>query len=350
MSEESIKQVAQDPSATPDALASLLGVSAAIDTLLAQHPKSADIEVIAGRMAAVGDPLGGLPAAYHRSKLARTLNEFAGRSGNPFVTQLVNQYLAATRPFCFPSCHVQELSELTHRRRDLIGGFPYTSEAFPWPTTEDSGLSMQPIVQIDLLNAGSLLGQNLGDQLLQVWGPVFASAKEASAALGRHGTSILKTRLIPRDQLSEAASEFLPTWSKLGSGQTRTDYLMEFSDDDLFATQHLLSWSAALPMFGSHQHVFELASSLCGEDGSPDDDELADIVDGLVDAAGNSPLVPGGTYLGGVGGGNGGEYDPSYCPNLLVRISDGNGFYFAVRCTTDGRRGPTFESSFSIRV
>jgi hypothetical protein len=291
-----------------------------------------------------------LPAAYHQAKLARSLNEFAGQSGNPFVAQLVSQYLVVTRPFSFPSCQAQDLNDPTHRRRDLIGGFPYTSEAFPWPTTEDNGLSMQPIVQLDLTNAGRILGQELGDQLLQVWGPVFSSVKETSAALRMHGTSVLKIRLIPRDHLAATTSDFLPKWSKLRSGRAPANYLMDFSDDYSFATQPLLSWSPALPMFGSHQQAYELASSLRGNGGSPNDDELSNIVDGLLDAADNSPLMPGGTYLGGVGGQSGGEYDPSYCDNLLVRISDGNGFYCAVQFTTGGTHGPIFESNFSIRV
>lgn len=357
MNENDAKLLAQDERSLPEELAPLLGKYEEVDRLLVRHPKRAEIERIVRANAAAGDVLSGLSLAYHQANLERMLRGFAAQSGQALAERLVARYLAAVRPFSGPTFHVQDLNDPSQRTRDLIGGLPYTSEAFPWPLTQGSGRPMQPIVQVDLASAGKNLGVELGGDLLQAWGPVYASAKECSSALGKHGTEVLKLRLLPRDRLADPLVAVYQNWSTLDDGKTRAEYLMVFEDDDPCATQHLISWNPPLPMYGSPQHLFDLAWGLRADDRSLDDDELSELVDGLVDACDDSPLVPTSwrTYLGGYGGQSGGEYDPSYYPSshdggLLVRISDGGGFYFAVKYSVDGRARVEFEAAFTIRA
>ncbi len=113
----------------------------------------------------------------------------------------IDVYLAAykgtARSYCVPRFVEMDSKNPGHRRQDqVLTGFPYTSKKWPWPVGS-TGRPMQPIAQIDIENAGRLLGASLGAGLLQVWGGV-----------GDY-TSI--HRLITVDDLNDELSDFYPS-------------------------------------------------------------------------------------------------------------------------------------------
>lgn len=55
-----------------------------------------------------------------------------------------------------------------NRLGNLLGGYPYTSEAYAWPIN-DHGQPLFPLIQINLDEVNRLANENFGDGLLQVW-------------------------------------------------------------------------------------------------------------------------------------------------------------------------------------
>ena len=54
------------------------------------------------------------------------------------------------------------------RLGNLLGDYPYTSEAYTWPVN-DCGQPYLPLIQIDLNEVSHVTGENFGGGLLQVW-------------------------------------------------------------------------------------------------------------------------------------------------------------------------------------
>ncbi len=77
-------------------------------------------------------------------------------------------YLKTRRPFFLPIFSTQNTEVHDHIIGSLVGGTPFTSENFTWPKCP-RGLLMQPIVQINLRDAGNYLNVDLGGGLVQVW-------------------------------------------------------------------------------------------------------------------------------------------------------------------------------------
>jgi hypothetical protein len=80
----------------------------------------------------------------------------------------LNRYIKKKAPFFLPVFVEQNPNSLDHRTASLIGGIPFTSKDFDWPRCP-AGKLMQPIVQIDLRDAGQRLKRNFDRGLLQVW-------------------------------------------------------------------------------------------------------------------------------------------------------------------------------------
>ncbi|MDD5029772.1 MAG: hypothetical protein PHH58_09775 [Rhodoferax sp.] len=113
-------------------------------------------------------------------------------------------YAAMSRPYCLPRFLPLDKTNQTHRLADQLGpGFPFTSAQWPWPLENDE--PMQPIVQINLDNAGKLLGENIGDGLLQCW---------AHAMKGRpnHWDPLL--RIIPKADMLQTMDSHYPKGAK----------------------------------------------------------------------------------------------------------------------------------------
>lgn len=110
---------------------------------------------------------------------------------------------AVPLPYAVPVYVPFDASDTTQRVADqVICGFPFTSQAWPWPQDADGG-HMQPIAQIDLSKAGQTLGENLGDGLLQVW-------LSTDPASGNDGSWDPLVRVVPRGALSDPLDGFYP--------------------------------------------------------------------------------------------------------------------------------------------
>lgn len=86
-----------------------------------------------------------------------------------------------------------------NRTASMLSGPFFTSKKFPIPVGAKKKEMLYPIVQVDLRTASALLGENLGDGLLQLWYDVNAFAGVV--------------RLVPRSELTvdkELAFEFIP--------------------------------------------------------------------------------------------------------------------------------------------
>lgn len=287
------------------------------------------------------------PEQMHEQALL-LMNNFATQKDSPFVSQLVEKFSKVTRTFSLPTYLPQDHNIASQRTDDMVGGIPYTSDDHPWPKTRDSDLYMQPIVQLNLTNAGRVLGVDLGTETLQVWGPVAASINHLSVDMGD-----FCTRLISKDQIDTTPSDFFPDWKMAKGGKPTTVFHLGLDQDSPAARKPRVNWSQPLQMFGSKQHLLEIAwSDLRNESDAFGGDELIDLADQFMDCLDASPLSAGSNtdYLGGLGGQSGGEYDPSYGENLLVRITDGNGFYFAIKWMNSGKKGLIFEPGFTIRA
>lgn len=128
------------------------------------------------------------------------LDAFASAQPTAALRNFVGAYAAMSRPYCLPRFLPLDKTNQTHRMADQLGpGFPFTSAKWSWPFANDE--PMQPIVQIDLDNAGKLLGDNIGDGLLQCW---------ALAAEGQpnHWNPLL--RIIPREDLLQPMDSHYP--------------------------------------------------------------------------------------------------------------------------------------------
>ena len=121
----------------------------------------------------------------------------------------IDRYVSEARPFCASIRKPQLLGDPSCRMMDLIGGFPFTSEEFPWPKCGTTGLPMQPIVQLNLRTAGARLGIDLGTDLVQVWGPVANDAKSLSTL-----RSDFVLRRIPQEKLLTRATTERPDWQQ----------------------------------------------------------------------------------------------------------------------------------------
>ena len=140
-----------------------------------------------------------LTVDYFYQRDLDALQQIASRQEEEVLRDCVNMYANTSRQFCLPKFLPFDRSDPSHRLTDQIFcGFPFTSAEFPWPT-ERLGNHMQPIAQIDLAKASSLLDVNLGSGLIQVWGGIESGTKVE-----------LLTRLIPENALMQELDWFYP--------------------------------------------------------------------------------------------------------------------------------------------
>lgn len=279
------------------------------------------------------------------------MKEIAEQSASPFIIKLVEKFTHATRTFSLPSYSAQDATNPEDRRSDLLGGAQFTSDEYPWPQMADSGLYMQPILQLNMTTAGKILGMDLGTDTLQVWGPVAVDVYDLSTDI-----EDFCIRVIPEQSIAKAPSDFLPDW-KVGLDVSKdvsntVCFHLMFDDSDERSSQSKVTWGQPLQMFGSIQQLFDIAWAELRKDlyeyGS---DELSEFAEQLMEQLESSPLMAENNtdYLGGWGGQTGGESDPSYGDNLLVRLTDQNGFYFAMKWELHPKKGLIFEPRFTIR-
>jgi len=113
---------------------------------------------------------------------------------DPRISQYLEDYSRRGKRLHLAKFRSLKRGDREHRiSNQVVKGFPYTSEKYPWPTT-DNGSFLQPLIQLDLSNASVRLSKNLGEGLLQVW----ANAE----------VTTLVQRLIPVEAMLDSPSNF----------------------------------------------------------------------------------------------------------------------------------------------
>ena len=233
----------------------------------------------------------------------------------------LNVYLDNTRLYAIPKFLKQDLTKSQQRQCDLIGGIPYTSDSFPWPKTDGEGLPMQPICQLDLEIASSLLGENLGDGLFQLWGRVDNNRAEWKSKLDERSDWIF-IRVIPMAKLSETPSLDIPDVSiwdnenKWSNPDGPQPFFGRFPDE--LRLKPAISWHKLGYMFPHYlanlQHMGEVSNH------NEDDFDLRynffeDLPSGIPTPE-SAPHI----YLGGFGGQAYGDEDGTLNGELVIRL------------------------------
>ena len=248
----------------------------------------------------------------------------------------LSQYILDRRPFALMKGLPQDLRDQSSRLADLICGVPYVSEKHPWPKYEQSGLWMQPILQLNLATLRKIFGVNWGDDLLQVWARVESDLNKRSLF-----DSPLLLRVLPRSDLSDPATNEFQDW-RIGGDPKSFFYF----DDVEFRGKELCNWYYAGQMFGTRQQLLDFAYKRVSDFG----DEEFEWLDATMEELSESPLCGENEsdFLGGWGGKHG-ENDASYGDGLVLRISDGDGALVAVHRNMTKTGDPEFLLSYSLR-
>jgi hypothetical protein len=235
---------------------------------------------------------------------------------------LVN-YRKTKRDYFIPSFQIQDPANTSHRIMDLLGGVPFTSSDYPWPKTDGVGVDMQPIIQIDLSRASQNIGDDLGSELLQLWGRV--DANRNSSLDGGTGKSLLYLRTIPRSELLDSLMIEPPSyqpWRRHDCNQNAEDVQVLFPDGSIeMKSGSIIEWKKAGGMY---------ATPACVEMDINDNYRLYEqVFDDLLSEI-TSPRVSPSIYLGGHGGQAGGYEDPTGNGSLLIRLNDESSFHIGV--------------------
>jgi len=236
------------------------------------------------------------------------------------------------RPFALPRFKPQDRSSINQRSADLLGGFPFTNESYPWPTGGVDGLHMQPIIQINLENASKLLGFDYGKGLLQVWGIVGARANSFDVVELGFSSDFNKgvlTRIIPMEQTLGAPSNFFPEfapWLFDKEGAQESPGLMLIEPSKEMSTGSLISWKLSkefmypTPIYERHD-VTSLIPDFSEMDEDVDPYDLFEELKAAVIVGLRTPNDVGNCYLGGVRGYGDGRYaDPAQGFPVLLSI------------------------------
>ena len=249
----------------------------------------------------------------------------------PEVKEALQIFASEGRPFALPSFKSQDRSSTKQRTADLLGGFPYTSDAYPWPTGGPDGLHMQPVIQVNLEDAGKMLNFDFGEGLLQVWSVVGKDEKSFNTvemALDADKSRGVMLRVIPVDEISKPASDFFPDFSPWLKSDSDTDQggLLFIEPDKNMAEGSLVKWKQAKQsMYPTPFYELHNIEALV-----PNPAEVTEGVDGFdlfeefkasVSALLKTPSDGGSCYLGGVRGyGDGRDADPAQGFPVLLNI------------------------------
>jgi hypothetical protein len=127
------------------------------------------------------------------------------------MSSFVESYSKNSLRCCLPKYLPFDKKNASHRFEDqIIRGFPFTSENHSWPV-DSAGDFMQPLAQINLETASTLLNVNLGNGLLQVWMAINPGGKKGKDSWNP------KIRIIPKTALNEKLDSFypdMPVWDR----------------------------------------------------------------------------------------------------------------------------------------
>lgn len=302
------------------------------------------------------------PEARETEAEATLRAEFETQAGEPEDRELFDKFLKSKLPAFIPRFEPQDSADLSHRVATLIGGVPFTSSKHPWPRCA-ANIPKQPIIQVNLAEAGRLLGVDLGKGLVQVWANQIDGGWPTSGGWPfNEDDENFELRLIPVASLLDVPANDQPSvapWQRSieeleqeqwNGGLNLADHpcLMLHSERRI-ENPRVSSWvdfgKMYPPRYGS-------SLDLLGE--ATFDFTSLFYADFPVDSVLNpdSGFIPNGAYLGGYGGGYGGQneaYPLKMRDGRLSRLllnyrSDGDS-YTAVTLALHffmGKKGPKF--------
>lgn len=174
-----------------------------------------------------------------------SLQKFKEKQKDGLATEFLEEYIkvAERLPYAIPQFLDFNPKNSNHRVADqVICGFPYTSKSWPWPQDATEKF-MQPVAQIDLSNAGKILGKDFDDGLLQVWFSVDPDSKVK-------GSWDPIVRFIPRTNLREPLDENYPPdapWNP--SRETDPDEELLFGLPNEIVPSARVNWISAGAMY-----------------------------------------------------------------------------------------------------
>lgn len=248
------------------------------------------------------------------------------------VKEALEVFSAEGRPFALPSFKQQDRTSTKQRVADLLGGFPYTNEAYPWPVGGPDALHMQPIIQINLEKAGKLLNFDFGSGLLQLWG-IVGKDKESfdsiQLAFDPNKTKGIFARVVPIEDIKQKPSDFFPEfapWLRVSSSDSDRSGHLFIDPSQQMALGSTIAWRVSKYfMYPKPCHDFHDVAKLV-----PNPSEISEGVDGMdlfdefraaVNGFLKTPHDGGVCYLGGVRGYDAGRYsDPAQGYPILLAL------------------------------
>jgi hypothetical protein len=280
------------------------------------------------------------PASLYEAAIER-LQNYANAQDNLAVKKCIENYSTSSRPYCVANFLPINPKDTSHRLGDMVGGFPFTSYADPWPVSE-MGIYKQPIVQINLELAGKLLEEDLGSGLLQVWADVLEDGWQYDSGWPVEKVmNAVQIRVIEKHDLSESPNSFYPSYAPWDTPDEELDdskshvCLMRLLRNHInnprinwieFGRMFQPTYSWEIPTEFSDQGylVDDLVDAFCEWDSN--NHYLHEFV-----PQPESPFIPRSTYLGGFGGGNGGQNEP-----YPLKFKDGTEGKLLFNTLTDG--------------
>lgn len=251
------------------------------------------------------------------------------------VTKWINDYILEARPFSTPEFSAQNFHSHENRCKSLLGGFPFVSVNHPWPLCEKSGLPMQPILQIDMKEAGQTLGDDFEPGLLQLWTVVGEEDDLSMLATD----DLLLLRYIPVSDLqTDLISEFPENYFLL-PGKL---HLIDAAIKSAFPNMEEDMLNGKIIQWNNSQVMLPLPD-LVSLDDSENNRILFNEVFGAMDDEITTPEQAPDLYLGGHGGQAGGHDDPSSMNKLLVRFFDGDSLHIGVTYLRNKKDAWTFQ-------
>jgi hypothetical protein len=259
-------------------------------------------------------------AQFFEDDFKKQAHRLSTEHPDPVFREAFGNYTKKTRPCAYPRFMPQDRSNLAHRTHDMLGGFPYTSEEFPWPVSAE-GHHMQPVVQINLKEAGTLLEEDIGSGLLQIWGKIFPDAKSRldfvienySQCINLRNSinGIFLMRIIPLDRTLTSPSNVYPEispWLPSTPGPNCESTLTSVIKHSLNQIENpLIRWERMAPMLSSiEEEDVENNTTVFLEDLAPESyettggpDQLRDFYE-IVKSTFNTPNTFRRIYLGGL--------------------------------------------------
>jgi|CXWL01.1.fsa_nt_gi hypothetical protein len=250
----------------------------------------------------------------------------------PEVVEALQVYEKEGKPFAAPSFKLQDRNSRKQRTSDLLGGFPFTSELYPWPLGGADSLHMQPVVQINLEKASRTLGFDFGEGLLQVWSVIGSSKNSLNVidtAFSSDYSVGIFTRVIPLKETEKTPTDFYPQlapWERLAEAERDSSAVLFINPSEAMAQGSVIKWKLSrelmypIPHYSIHD-IETLVPEPAERSEEIDPTDLFDEFTAAVSYCLKTPNAYHDCYLGGVRSyGEGREFDPAQEFALLLNI------------------------------